>query len=145
MEELLACALLHQCGLAAREEYVQKLDSLFLQDETDELFLELEFCTGDWNKTLSQLNDCWNRALCVERFGKALMSGLKRVYDRKETDLQNFAQKTYALWNMLPWRVGSVEPFQILSYADDPLSWGGEAQSRELYRSAFDFYGGSEG
>ena len=145
MEELLACALLYQCGLTPKEEYIQKLDSLFLQDETNELFLELEFCTGDWSKTLSELNACWNGDVCVERFGKALMGGLKRIYDRKETDLREFAKGAYAIWNMLPWRVGSVRPFQILSYADDPLSWGDEAQARELYQEAFGFYDEREG
>lgn len=32
------------------------------------------------------------------------------------------------------------EPFHILSYADDCLSYGDEKQCRELYESMFAFY-----
>lgn len=32
------------------------------------------------------------------------------------------------------------QPFWTLSYADDPLSWGDEEQSKALYEEAFDFY-----
>ena len=32
------------------------------------------------------------------------------------------------------------QPFWSLSYADDPMSWGDETQSRELYRDMLAFY-----
>lgn len=35
------------------------------------------------------------------------------------------------------------EPFVMLPYADEPLSWGDEKQSRELFQSMFDYYKGS--
>lgn len=38
--------------------------------------------------------------------------------------------------------VGEVkgEPFHTLSYADDPLSWNDEKQTRKLYEELFEFY-----
>lgn len=46
----------------------------------------------------------------------------------------------YSLWQNLPEQISYVEPFYILSYADDPLSWGDEKQARELYENAIGYY-----
>lgn len=37
-------------------------------------------------------------------------------------------------------KLKSSMPFYILSYADDPLSWGDEKQARELYENAIGYY-----
>jgi hypothetical protein len=33
-----------------------------------------------------------------------------------------------------------MEPFWTLSYADDPLSWGEERQTHEIYEKMFGYY-----
>ena len=68
------------------------------------------------------------------------MKSLKSQYLIHEADIHSFAKKAYNIWQLLPSDIASVEPFHILSYADDPLSWGDERQCRELYEEAFDFY-----
>lgn len=46
----------------------------------------------------------------------------------------------YLLWESLPGCVQDEEPFSILTYADEPLSWGDEQQSREIYEKVFGYY-----
>ena len=55
MEELFIYALLLQYGLTDREEYLQRLDALFLIKDSDDSLLELEFCTNNSKKSLSLL------------------------------------------------------------------------------------------
>lgn len=50
MEELFIYAVLFQNGLAEREDYLKKMDDLFLKDETNDCLLELEFCSRDSKK-----------------------------------------------------------------------------------------------
>lgn len=143
MEELLACAILHLCGLAEKEEYVQKLDKLFLEKESDDCLLELEFCSGDCEKSLFLLN-AWLEAsagpIYMERFAGYIMKGLKQAYQKEHMDIREFGKRAYQVWGMLPPGISREHPLYILSYADDPLSWGDEAQSRSLYQAAFAFY-----
>lgn len=46
----------------------------------------------------------------------------------------------YQLWQYLPSELSEKEPFDILCYADDLLSWGDEKQCRELYEKALFYY-----
>lgn len=46
----------------------------------------------------------------------------------------------YRLWEELPQEVQMKEPFWALNYADDPLSWGDEEQTRELYEKMMNYY-----
>lgn len=55
-------------------------------------------------------------------------------------EIHSFAEKAYVAWNMLPKSIDQTEPFWTLSYADDPLSWGDEKQTREIYEKMFRYY-----
>ena len=65
---------------------------------------------------------------------RILMGKLKGVYVNC-VDLKWFAGRMYRLWEGLPGSIQSIEPFWMLCYADDPLSWGDEAQSRSIYEA----------
>ena len=47
----------------------------------------------------------------------------------------------YGLWESLPGNIQDIEPFWTLSYADEPLSWGDEEQTRDIYEYMLDYYG----
>ena len=74
----------------------------------------------------------------TEKFGKKLMAALKLLY--RISRISDFAGKMYALWSALPEKLAREEPFATLSYADDCLPYGDEAQCRRLYEAAFDHY-----
>ena len=46
----------------------------------------------------------------------------------------------FGLWESLPGNMQNMEPFWTLCYADDPLSWGDEAQTRNVYEHMLDYY-----
>lgn len=73
-------------------------------------------------------------------FGKALVSGLEKLYKSDTITIQEFGERCYRLWNSLPATINRQEPFWTLSYADDCLSYGDEEQSRSLYEGVFAFY-----
>ncbi len=143
MEELFIYAVLFQNGLAEREDYLKKMDDLFLKDETNDCLLELEFCSRDSKKSLSILMNYWlytPMPLQGELFGRPLVTGLKNVYRQRKMDLDEFGKRAFGVWQMLPHQISMKEPFWTLSYADDCLSWGDRARARELYEGIFDFY-----
>ena len=41
----------------------------------------------------------------------------------------------YSLWEKLPEHIQDIEPFKVLCYADDSLSWGDENQAKNIYEA----------
>lgn len=75
---------------------------------------------------------------CVaDSFGKVLMKGIADYY-KKCMDMQEFGSKMYSLWQNLPEQISYVEPFYILSYADDP-SFDEAASDQFKRRSGYHF------
>lgn len=139
MEELLVFVLLLGEGFDIAEEYRQKLDALFLANPDDELLLELEFRSGNIKESYLYLKAHFNySAFDTDKFGRFLMQQLAVLYE--ENNLRYFADKMYSLWRNLPENISCEEPFWTLSYADDPLSWGDEQQSRGLYEEMLTYY-----
>ncbi len=54
---------------------------------------------------------------------KVYHKNIKKYYEYC-TDIKQFAEKMYSLWKVLPTAIQHKQPFYMLSYADDPLSWG---------------------
>ncbi len=138
MEELFVYALLLYEEIVSEDEYLKRLDELFLEypGNVDLLFLEWE---TNKNRAITYIRthiDC-NR-LDYNLFGKILMEKIKAYYNN--TDLKSFAAKMYCLWKNLPESIQRREPFFMLCYADDPLSWGDEEQSRNIYESMMNYY-----
>ncbi len=143
MEELLACVLLWGEGLLPWEVYREKLDALFLADPENELLQELEWNSGDRKGAYAKVREYWGNhagSMRTEVFGRFFMARLKEVFRQDGLDLRWFGAQMYALWGNLPPWLQDVQPFWAFCYADDPLSWGDEEQSRELYRRALEFY-----
>ena len=119
--------------------YQKKLNELFLKDIENEIFLKLEWET-DINKAIIYIRTRINyQNINYEEFGKSLMKVLKKYYECC-TSIEQFSEKMYLLWESLPGRLQNEQPFFTLSYADDPLSWGDEKQTRSIYENMLNYY-----
>ena len=138
MEGLFVCAILCGLGLEKYDTYREKIEQLFELNPTDEILLDLYGRT--YKDGLLHIHSIMNEyALNCEVFGKYLMEELQKVY--VSVEITEFGKKMYELWNRLPDTIDKMEePFHVLSYADDCLSYGDEKQCRKLYEWMFEFY-----
>lgn len=142
MEKLVALCYVWAFGLSGKDDYAAELNRLYLENPEDDILLELE-CLGDdraaaWAR-LGWLADRLN----IDSFGKELFAALEKVYSENRFPLAEFGRRCCELWRALPYhpyQYEHIEPFSTLTYADDPLSYGDEGQSRDLYEAAFDYY-----
>ena len=144
MESLIAAAYLWENGLGTYEEYNRLLDEKFLENSDSDILLELEWCSSDCDRTFEVLSHFWHYEYShffrADIFGEKLFCGLKSVYMSNSISIAEFGRRCYRLWTNLPYDICEMEPFFTLSYADDCLSYGDEAQTRKLYEKAFSFY-----
>ena len=143
MERLICKALLWKNGLTDGSDYSRILDEIFLSDVNNELLLELESCSYDYDTAVDILQRFWKyecKNFSVDIFGRCLTKDLKKVYESNNFPIEDFGRKCYSLWQQLPDELNTIEPFHTLSYANDPLSWGDEEQARKIYEEFFDFY-----
>ena len=139
MEELLAYAFLSLYGIVSENEYSEKLDTLFLANPENEDLLNLEEETDIINTIRYIRTHIDYGSYNHECFGKILMAKIK-VYYKQCPDIKKFSEAMYSLWENLPPILQDEEPFYTLSYADDPLSWSDEEQTRKIYESIFNYY-----
>jgi hypothetical protein len=138
-ERLLSYAILLKCGVITLDNYNEYLNEIFLQHPGNDLLLELQWCSVDAKKTINTILEHSREAeIDYNMFGKLLFDELKVIYIKME--IHSFAEKAHSVWNLLPKSIGQTEPFWTLSYADDPLSWGDEKQTREIYEKMFGYY-----
>lgn len=141
VEILLSYAILLYVRLMSDEEYKKNLDAQFLDHPDNDLLLELELKTLDIQATIKTIFDyCLENNVDFDTFGCFLISKLEEIYYKDDMDIQLFGSKMYSIWRVLPSEIQSKEPFWTLCYADDPLSWGDESQTRELYQKMFKYY-----
>lgn len=134
-------AILIYAGLATENEYSKRLDELFLNTPENDDLLYLE-CETDIKKAIIYIKayfDCEN--LDCEQFGIILMNKLKTIYTNC-SDIKYFVSRMFRLWESLPGNIQNIEPFWTLSYADDPLSWEDEEQTRNIYAHMLNYYKG---
>ena len=139
MEELLVYAILLYEEFVTENEYNKRLDELFLNNPENDDFLYLEWETDITKAILYVRTHIDYKNLNIERFGQVLMSKLKTIYVNCP-DIKYFADRMYSLWESLPGNIRDIEPFRTLSYADDPLSWGDEKQTRNIYEHMLSYY-----
>ena len=137
MEELAVYAILCSVGYDFNKEYNKALDKLFLENQKNNDYLELE---GMQQKdailhTLFIMNAY---SLKQNLFGKYLMKELRNIYE--ESELNDFVRNMRALYKLLPELIEREEPFCVLDYADDCLSYGDKEQCRKLYEGAMSYY-----
>ena len=141
MEELFAYALLFCQGYGPNlwERYAERLDQLFLAEPDNEEYLYLECVTSPKEAALHLIAAMSETDFDTELFGRALMELIGEVYAK--SNLIDFSKQMVSLWCALPNSILLEEPFHILSYADEHLTYGGgEPQCRALYEKAIHYY-----
>lgn len=141
VELLLSYAILLYVGLVSDAEYKENLDVYFLKHPDNALLLELEWKSLDIQGTIKIIFEyCLENHVEYSTFGCFLISRLEEIYYQDDMDIRLFGSKMYSIWRVLPSEIQDKEPFWTLCYADDPLSWGDERQTRELYKKMFQYY-----
>ncbi len=143
MERLISKAYIWQSGLSDGTDFNKLLNDKFLEDPNNELYLNLQFTSFDRQASYDILNRYREYSLkdfSIQKFGKYLLEDLKAIYKSNIFGINEFATKCHTLWVQLANNISYEEPFYILSYADDPLSWNDEAQTRKIYEELFEFY-----
>jgi len=143
VECLFAYAYLWAWGFCPIQEYNNHLDKMFLKAPDDEVLLELEESSSDYKKTFARLKryfDYETNSFDSVKFGKVLFNGLEDAYKTDMFNIAEFGKRCYDIWKLLPNFLSEDQPFWTLSYADDPLSWGDEEQSRALFEAVFCFF-----
>lgn len=141
IELFLACALLLDCNLLKYDRYEEYLNREFLKQPENDLLLDLQCCYSDYKKSVDTINYYLSTTnYDYKIFGKYLMKELKFIYLQNIFDIKIFSKRTYLLWKHLPFEISQDEPFHVMSYADDPLSYGDENQTRSLYEKMFEYY-----
>jgi hypothetical protein len=139
MEELLAFALLLEEEIVDEDDYLKRLDELFLENPNSDDLLFLEWETNIKRAVIYIRTHVDFNNLDCDLFGSILMEKIRACYE-KQPDIKSFAGKMYRLWKNLPGKLQVKEPFFILCYADDPLSWGDEEQTRNIYEYMMNYY-----
>ena len=139
MDKLAALCALWAFGLGSKENYCKELDKLFLENPDDDFWLELENLGDDCAAAWARISPCLVTA-DISVFGRALFGKLEELYRADKIPLGEFGIRCGRLWGALPQIIDHKEPFVMLCYADEPLWWGDEEQSRELFESMFNYY-----
>lgn len=133
MEKLAALCCLWAFGLSDKDDYAAELDRLFLEKPNDDFLLELENLGGDYRAAWVRISPLIGSDITVDGFGKELFATLEKIYVENRFPLAEFGRVCNALWRFLPGELDTKEPFFSLIYADEPLFWGDEKQTRELF------------
>ena len=140
-ENLMAQSLLFNAGLASKEELLHEIDSEFIGTPDSDILFDLEWCFSDVNKIISTIRRYAEEfKIDYDVLGRVLIIKLSTIYSNGGIGIHEFGSKVYSIWSLLPESIKLVEPFWTMSYADDPLSWGEEKQTRNLYEKMFKFY-----
>lgn len=139
IEELLVFAFLLYEEMVTADEYNNRLHELFFANPENDDLLHLEWETDIEKAILYIRTHIDYNAINYDQFGEILMSKLKVCYE-KCSDIKSFSERMYQLWKSLPENIQDREPFFALSYADDPLSWGDEEQTRNIYEHMLNYY-----
>lgn len=150
VEKLAALLIFCLSGFGSAESYFSELDRQFLEHPDDEVLFELEDCfkdlRGHWACLLRHFEFGPDENFDKKLFGGELSRGLEKFFDENvgtgKVSLKKFGRLGYTLWRLLSDLNFDVhgEPFVILCYADEPLDYGDERQSLEIYKYFFDFY-----
>lgn len=142
IEKLYAFVISLHTNIVTQKEYEDFLDTIFLNDPTNELLLDLEVASKDFNETLALVNEALYKKegrLDFAVFGKVLFENLGAFYKKDVLEIADFGRRAYSIWHLLPNEINQTEPFWTLCYAGDYLSFGDESQTRELYERAFSY------
>ena len=126
-------------------DYEKWLHNVFLADIENEndLLLELESATNSIEKTLRILNEYLYDKLSSLDFrlvGEMITLQVETVYASNHFTVEELSHKLYELWCLLPSKMSEQEPFHMMTYIDDPLSWGDKQQTIKLLEQFINYY-----
>ena len=55
-------------------------------------------------------------------------------------NIRDFSELSYKIWNVLLEYISQKDPFIVLCYAGDSLSWGDELSAKENFERIFSYY-----
>lgn len=144
IETLLVYSALAYVGLVPKQKYSDYLDDEFLKNPDNELLFELEWHSSDIIKSINLICRHGRTAdFDSASFEKMLFEKLEIIYFMKTIDINEFAKKTFAIWQILspilPYNTDGY-CFNDLNYADDFLAYGDEKTARKFYEDMFNFY-----
>ena len=139
MEKLLVYILLEAVGFDTYHLYKNTLYEMLENDAQNNIMLDL--AGRDHKDTvLHMLSVLKKGRFDKELFGKELMNELLKIY--RGCEINDFAKRMYRLWTYLPSSMCEEDPFFFFLYADEPLLYGDQKHSRELYEEALNYYSG---
>ncbi len=139
MEELFIYGLLMDLSPAAERLYNEKLDELFMKSSDNPYLLELELMCGNIGESVIFISNHTDfTKLDLKVFRKQIIYILSSIYNT--IDIHEFTELSYTLWNRLPGFIAHEEPFLMLSYAGDSLSWGDSVSADKNYKKIFSYY-----
>lgn len=131
-------------GLISLDDYEENLNDLFLADDgQNDIFLELQLCTGNLEKTITALNIyLFDKIvkLDFQAFGEILINELRKQYTYNPNTLKKLTHILYSIWTLLPSEVSEKEPFIKLNSIDDSWSWGGKEKVIEDVNRLLNYY-----
>ena len=119
-------------------EYSEALDELLANHPENRFLSGLEGVCGAKETADAILAENEYPVVAPDDFGRVFLRLSCAVYE--ETELSAFAKIMYELWGLLPDEIMNAEPFITLCYADDPLAYGDESQTRRVYERLFQYY-----
>ncbi len=139
MEEIFVYGLLMGFNNEIENLYNEKLDELFLKYPDNSDFLELELLCGNVKESMIYIKEHISfNDINIENFEKKFIECLKILYN--DMNIKDFSELSYKIWNVLPEYISQKDPFIVLCYAGDSLSWGDELSAKENFERIFSYY-----
>lgn len=139
MEEIFVYGLLMGFNNEIENLYNEKLDELFLKYPDNSDFLELELLCGNVKESIIYIKEHISfNDINIENFEKKFIECLKILYN--DMNIKDFSELSYKIWNVLPEYISQKDPFIVLCYAGDSLSWGDELSAKENFERIFSYY-----
>ena len=115
-------------------EYINLLDKYFIENDNDELLIELEFCPSDIENSLYLIksycgicnrenNSLYKTNINNNIFIEFLLEKLSDIYYKNITSFENFIDKLYILWKLIPFDIKYDEPLYNFNILSDCLSY----------------------
>lgn len=139
MEEIFVYGLLMGFNNEIENLYNEKLDELFLKYPDNSDFFELELLCGNVKESMIYIKEHISfNDINIENFEKKFIECLKILYN--DMNIKDFSELSYKIWNVLPEYISQKDPFIVLCYAGDSLSWGDELSAKENFERIFSYY-----
>ena len=128
--------------MITEKEFRDVLDGYFVEHPDNEALLELEWCTGELEKSIKLIGGhCRKGTEGYHKIVRSLLERMERIYSEPDRELSDFARKAYAVWEKMPGSVDRYkEPLADLSYVKPPVAKKKEKWAEAVYCEMFDYY-----